>query len=45
MHGHSWFKSREGGRVLAQALIVLGMPEQIRNQIAKFIEKLRRLLQ
>lgn len=44
MHEHSWFKRRHGGRVLARALIALGMPEAIGRQIAAFIDRLRPLI-
>jgi putative ATP-dependent endonuclease of OLD family len=44
MRGHSWFKSREGGRILARALTTLGIPHEIDRQFAAFVERLRALI-
>jgi putative ATP-dependent endonuclease of OLD family len=44
MDGRSWFKSREGGRILARALTEIGMPEEIKRQFADFVARLSRLI-
>jgi putative ATP-dependent endonuclease of the OLD family len=44
MHGRAWFKSREGGRVLARALTAIGMPQEIERQFADFVARLRPLI-
>jgi len=40
----SWFKSREGGRILARALIAIRMPQQIERQFTDFVARLRPLV-
>jgi hypothetical protein len=44
MHGRAWFKSREGGRVLARALTAIGMPQEIERQFTEYVVRLRSLL-
>jgi putative ATP-dependent endonuclease of OLD family len=44
MTRHTWFKTRNGGRLLAGALTDFGMPAEIRQQIDQFGERVRRLL-
>jgi putative ATP-dependent endonuclease of OLD family len=44
MDRRSWFKSREGGRILARALSAIGMPEEINRQIDSFVARLRPLI-
>jgi putative ATP-dependent endonuclease of the OLD family len=41
MTSRSWFKSREGGRILARALNRVGMPVEIRRQFDDFGTRLR----
>jgi hypothetical protein len=45
MTTRSWFKSREGGRILARALTRIGMPAEIRRQFDDFGARLRTSLQ
>lgn len=41
MTGKSWFKRREGGRVLARALMRIGVPAEMRRQFDEFGNTLR----
>lgn len=41
MHNRSWFKSREGGRILARALSTIGMPQEIQEQLMEYSARLR----
>jgi putative ATP-dependent endonuclease of OLD family len=44
MHGRGWFKSRQGGRIMARALTAIGMPQEIDRQFAEFAARLRPLI-
>jgi putative ATP-dependent endonuclease of OLD family len=45
MHGYSWFKSRNGGRIFARGLLAVGMPQEIERQFAAFAARLRAFIQ
>lgn len=45
MHGRSWFKSKEGGRILGHALARLGMPSAIQGHLEDFGQRLRAIIQ
>jgi hypothetical protein len=44
MDHRSWFKSREGGRILARALTEVGMPQEIERQFTDFAARLSLLI-
>jgi putative ATP-dependent endonuclease of the OLD family len=44
MDRRSWFKSREGGRILARTLTAIGMPQELERQFAGFVARLRPLI-
>jgi putative ATP-dependent endonuclease of the OLD family len=44
MEGNSWFKTREAGRILAQALVRIGIPEVLSRQLDRFRDQLRATL-